>query len=496
LNAAQLGKIDMDEPTSYRRMVMAVLRSRKFHMFFLIFLFGYYALLYYFGELVDLFGLEVLRWDFFYSIHDIHRFFFLVPIVYAGYIFRVKGAVLVIIASLIVFLPRASIITPFPDPMIRTIVFTVGAGTIGILTGIVRNESERRSRLEIAMRNERDKLVGILERMEEGVLIVGPDYRIRFMNSSMVREFGEGVGSPCFTYLHGIDTPCQICRLANVIRGMTERWEYDFPDGRTYEVLASPYVDSDGAVCKLATFRNITQRKKYEMELIELNKLKSELLSNVSHELKSPLTSIKGSVSSLLQKDVNWDVETQEMLLTGISDETDRLVGLVTNLLNMSKLEAGVWQPEKERCYISDIINGALEQQKLIHKSHVFKTDIAPNLPEIYADYGQIRQVLINLIENAAAYSEEGTLITVRAKKVSDDVEVSISDQGVGIPKEDLARIFDKFYRGIHKRWKPVGTGLGLAICQAIIANHNGRIWAESEIGRGSIFHFRLPIAG
>jgi len=486
----------MDEPTSYRKMVLAVLRSRKFHTFFLTFLFGYYALLYYFGEIVDFLGLEVLRWDFFYGIHDIHRFFFLVPIVYAGYVFRVKGAILLTIASLIVFLPRAIIITPFPDPTTRTIIFTIGAGMIGTLTGIARNESERRSHLEIAVRKERDKLLGILERMEEGVLIIGPDYRIRFMNSSLEREFGENDGSTCFKYLHGIDTPCQICKLENVMRGINKRWEYNFPNGRIYEVLASPYVDSDGVVCQLATLRNITQRKKYEMELIELNKLKSELLSNVSHELKSPLTSIKGSISSLLQKDVNWDDETREMLLTGVSDETDRLVSLVTNLLNMSKLEAGVWQPEKERCHISDIINGALEQQKWIHKNHVFKTAIAPNLPEIYADYGQIRQVLTNLLENAAAYAEEGTQIAVGAKAVYQEIEVSVSDQGIGIPKEDLGRIFDKFYRGTHNRWKPAGTGLGLAICQAIIVNHNGRIWAENEIGGGSTFYFRLPIVG
>ena len=110
--------------------------------------------------------------------------------------------------------------------------------------------------------------------------------------------------------------------------------------------------------------RNISQRKQVELELIELNQLKSELLSNVSHELRSPLTSIKGIIISLLQKDIEWDDETREMLLTGISEETDRLASLVTNLLNMSKLEAGVWKPEKERCHIADIVNETLGQQK------------------------------------------------------------------------------------------------------------------------------------
>jgi len=487
----------MSETTSYHRAALAVLRNRNFHRSFLVLLFGYYTLIYYFGELIDFAGWESLRWDFFYGVHDIHRLFFLIPIIYAGYVFRVKGATIVTLAAFIVFLPRALVISPFTDPITRTVVFTVVAGIIGALTGIAHNESERSSRLETLVRSERDKLLGILERMEEGVLITGPDYRIRFMNLSMIRDFGEGTGSPCYEHLHKFDAPCdQICKLPNVIDRKIERWEYNFPDGRTYEVLASPYVDSDGAVCQLATFRNITQRKKAEMELIKLDRLKSEFLSNVSHELRSPLTSIKGVISSLLQKDVNWDDETREMLLTGVSEETDRLAGLVTNLLNMSKLEAGVWQPEKERCHISDIINGALEQQKWIHKNYIFKTDIAPDLSEIYADYSQIRQVLINLLENAAAYSEEGTQISVGATTVDGTVEVSVSDEGVGIPQEDLGKIFDKFYRGTQKRKQLGGTGLGLAICQALIRSHGGWIWAKSKVGHGSTFYFRLPIVG
>jgi signal transduction histidine kinase len=361
---------------------------------------------------------------------------------------------------------------------------------------MVHNESERRIRLEALIESERDKLLGILERMEDGVLLIGPDYRIRFTNPSMVREFGEGTGSYCYEYLHGFDSSCdQICKLPNVIHGATERLEYNFTDGRTYDVIASPFTDSDGEVCQLTTSRNITQRKKVERELIELNQLKSDLLSNVSHELRSPLTSIKGIVSSLLQKDIKLDDATSETLLIGISEETDRLASLVTNLLNMSRLEAGVWKPEKERCYITDIIGEVLERQKWVQQKHTFETDLEPDLLEIYADYSQIRQVLINLLENAAAYSEEGTCITVRAKTVDGMVEVGVSDQGMGIPQEDLGKIFNKFYRGSQDRQKPGGTGLGLAVCQAIILGHGGQIWVESEIGHGSTLYFRLPVA-
>jgi signal transduction histidine kinase len=491
-----LGREYKVEEINFSQRVGAVLRRREFHRTFIIFLFVYYSLVYYFGELVDLAGWDVLRWEFFYGVHDVHRIFFLIPIIYAGYVFRIKWALITTAAAFIVFLPRALLISPFADPALRVVLFTIVAGIMGTLTGMVRNESERRSQLEALIKSERDKFLGILERMEDGVLIVGPDYRIRFMNPSLIREFGDGIGSCCYEHLHNYDEPCdQVCKMQNVIGGATGRREYAFPDGRTYDVIASPFTDSDGEVCQLAIFRNITQRKKVETELIELNQLKSDLLSNVSHELRSPLTSIKGIVSSLLQKDIKLDDDTSEMLLTGISEETDRLASLVTNLLNMSRLEAGVWKPEKERCYITDIINEVLERQKWVQKKYTFEADLGPDLPEIYADYNQIRQVLINLVENAAAYSEEGTRITIAANTVDGMIEVSVSDQGVGIPKEDLDRIFDKFYRGSQNRKQPGGTGLGLAVCQSIILAHGGQIWAESEIGHGSTFHFKLPVA-
>jgi signal transduction histidine kinase len=487
-----------------------VLRSRDFYI--VLSLLAICTLFYYFGDLVDFAGWTALRWHFFYTVHDVHRIFFLAPIVYAGYSFRVRGAVIVTLAAFIAFLPRALIISPYPDPMLRMLLFTITAGAVGSFTGVIRNQYERRSRLEVLVRGERDTLssqlegmkrriqleaqvLSILEGIEDGVFIVGSDYRIHFTNPMMVREFGEGVGSYCYQYLRNFDGPCQqICRLPSVIEGKTERWEYALPDGRTFEAIALPFVDSDGKICQLTTLRNITQRKRVELELIELSKLKSELLSNVSHELRSPLTSIKGIVSSLWQKDIKFDDETRDMLLISVSEETDRLASLVTNLLDMSKLEAGVWKPEKERCHISDIINEALERQKWVHKKHIFETDLEPDLPEICADYSQIKQVFINLLENAVAYSKGGTKVTVGARSVDGGVEVSVSDRGMGIPREDLGKIFDKFYRGSQKRQGYGGTGLGLAICQAIILRHGGQIWAESEIGQGSIFYFTLPI--
>jgi PAS domain-containing protein len=225
-------------------------------------MFGFCTLFYYFGELVDFAGWKFLRWEFFYSVHDIHRLLFLAPIIYAGYVFGIKATIIMTIIVLMTFLPRAIFISPFPDPLLRMVLFTIIAGSMGYLTARVREESKRRLRVESLLISERDRLLGMLERMEDGVLIVGSDHQIRFMNPSMIRDFGEGVGASCYKCIHGRDEPCQGCKLLNVVNGQVERWEYIFPDGRTYEVVASPYRDLDGTICQLTTFRNVTQRRK------------------------------------------------------------------------------------------------------------------------------------------------------------------------------------------------------------------------------------------
>ena len=260
-NWTRKGKVD--KPTTGRQSILTILSRRNVYSFYTLFLlWACCTLFYYFGELADFAGWEALRWNLFYGVHDIHRLLFLIPIIYAGYVFGVKATVIITIVAIMTFLPRALLISPFPDPILRTVLFTIIAGIMGYLTATTRRESERRSRLEALLINERDTMLGILERMEEGVLITGPDYRIRFMNSNMIRDFGEGIGSHCYECLYSFDEPChQICKLPDVINGAIESWEYSFPDGRTYEVLASPYIDSDETVCQLTTFRNITPRK-------------------------------------------------------------------------------------------------------------------------------------------------------------------------------------------------------------------------------------------
>ena len=165
-NPDQPTKTEMSEATPHSRAAFAGPRSHDFLI--VLSLFGLCTLIYYFGELIDFAGWTALRRQFFFGVHDVHRLFFLAPILYAGHSFRVKGAVIVTVAACIVFLPRALIVSPFPDPILRTVLFTIAAGVMGTFIGVIRNETERRSFLEALVRSEKDRFLSILEKMHDG----------------------------------------------------------------------------------------------------------------------------------------------------------------------------------------------------------------------------------------------------------------------------------------------------------------------------------------
>jgi len=259
------GKDNTGRPNNAgNKSLLSVLKSANYYSYYIIFLLlGFCTLFYYFGELVDFAGWESLRWGFLYGVHDVHRLLFLAPILYAAYVFGGKATAIITIVSLMIFLPRAIFHSPFPDPIMRMVLFIIIAGTMGHLMALTRRESKKRRHLESLIRSERDTILEILERMDQGVLIVAPDYSIRYMNKVMIRDFGDYVGSRCFECLFKSSEPCRdICKLADVVNGSAEKWEYKFLDGKIYEVVASPYVDLDGTVCQLTTLVNITQLEK------------------------------------------------------------------------------------------------------------------------------------------------------------------------------------------------------------------------------------------
>lgn len=229
--------------------------------------------------------------------------------------------------------------------------------------------------------------------------------------------------------------------------------------------------------------------------LRELDTLRTELLANVSHELRTPLAAIKGFASALLQQDVTFDEETRREFIQTIDMESDRLNILIEELLTMSRLEAGVLELRKERRNIKDVVDSIRDRLFTLASKRKLKIMIPPDLPLVAVDDIRIGQVITNLVDNAVKYSDEGSLITLDARTEEDAIIISVKDEGIGIPAELREKIFERFYRVKAKRTaNSRGAGLGLSVCRGIIEAHGGRIWVESDAGKGSDFRFSLPI--
>jgi Osmosensitive K+ channel histidine kinase len=238
----------------------------------------------------------------------------------------------------------------------------------------------------------------------------------------------------------------------------------------------------------------LAEESKQAYLLQESERLWIALFNSLSHDLRTPLSSIIGAVSGLLEEGELFDKSSRTELLRTIEEEALRMNRLVGNLFDMARWQSGKVQLKKEWYDIEEIIGIALNDIRHSLNNRPLKIDIEPELPLIQMDMGLIEQVLVNMVDNAIKYSPHETEIAIRASRQQDELMVSVRDQGEGIPKTELNVIFDQFYRG--KTSQAVkGTGLGLTICKAIIDAHGGRIWAESEKDSGTKITFTLPIS-
>ena len=248
----------------------------------------------------------------------------------------------------------------------------------------------------------------------------------------------------------------------------------------------------------LALIAQVVERKQIEKKMVEyeeLDKLKDSLLSTVSHELRTPLAIIKGYSTMLVDYDRRLKSVEKRGCLQSIDRATDRLTELVDHLLDMSRLEAGLLRLDKQPTAISKLMEQTVAEAKLRAPSREIVLKLTKRLPMMDIDARRIRQVLDNIIDNAIKYSEEGTRVVIQTRQMESELQVSVADQGIGIPAADLERVFDRMYR-IEQRLTPEtgGVGLGLAICRGLVEAHGGRIWVESKLGRGSTFCFTLPL--
>ena len=237
----------------------------------------------------------------------------------------------------------------------------------------------------------------------------------------------------------------------------------------------------------------LTQTETRAKVLEESDRLKSALLSSVSHELRSPLATIKASITSLRSGDVQWKSSAREDLLANVDDETDHLNRLVGNLLDMSRIESGALKPQRQWNLLSEIIGGIISRMRMVTEQHRLDVNLPEDLPLVPVDYVQMEQVFDNLISNSLKYAPPNTTIHISANRQTDEtLLVIVSNQGPHVPREHLDRIFDKFYR-VTDADRVTGTGLGLSICKGIIAAHGGRIWAEN-LSDGFAFNFTIPL--
>jgi two-component system, OmpR family, sensor histidine kinase KdpD len=227
----------------------------------------------------------------------------------------------------------------------------------------------------------------------------------------------------------------------------------------------------------------------------EGERLKSALLDSVTHDFRTPLTSIKASVTSLLSSGGGNAGEPQRReLLTIIDEECDRLNQLVGDAAEMARLDAGEFELNLAPNVVGDIVSAALLHCKAALGRREVRVEIAERLPPARADFDRIKDVLVRLIENADAYSPKEQPITITAELTGKLLSLSVADSGPGIEDMELGLIFDKFYRGKNQRYLVQGTGMGLPIAKAIVQAHSGTISVTSQREHGSVFSFTLPI--
>jgi signal transduction histidine kinase len=268
------------------------------------------------------------------------------------------------------------------------------------------------------------------------------------------------------------------------MRGREEVW---------LSVTEAVMRDPAGAVSgRIFAFRDISADRLVEQ-------MKSDFVTSVSHELRAPLTSIYGFAETLLRQDVLFAEDERAIFLRYIASESHRLTGIVDALLNVARLDTGDLQvnivPTDVRDLVDEVVQSA---QDAAAEERLFVVDLPSEPLAARADREKLRQVFSILLENAVKYSREGGKVTVGVERKRDTVEVSVADEGMGIPQAEQEQIFRKFYRGADadSRVGSGGTGLGLFIARGLVTAMGGRIWVESREGEGSTFAFELPAAG
>jgi two-component system sensor histidine kinase VicK len=338
--------------------------------------------------------------------------------------------------------------------------------------------------------SEKKKIETVLNYMTDGIIAYNREGQVIHINPAaqniLDSQVSENTSFDEFMQLLGIALTSQQIQQEQFIQDTSHRIQY----GEKYlKVQLATFTGEDNHIDGIITvLQDITEEQKLE-------KMRREFVANVSHELRTPLTSVKSYTETLLDGALQ-DPATAEHFLGVINDETDRMTRLVKDLLTISQHDGGI-KLNLEDVSISDLTTNCVERMKreAQNKGQELKLIIKQNIPIIKADRYRIDQLIINIIENAIKYTPERGRITVQLSCEKGNVVIMVEDNGIGIPEQDVGRIFERFYRVDKARSRQMGgTGLGLAIAKEIAVLHGGNIFAKSKLGRGTQIFIELPM--
>jgi two-component system sensor histidine kinase KdpD len=265
-------------------------------------------------------------------------------------------------------------------------------------------------------------------------------------------------------------------------------------DGQTYSVdNTRPLVAASNQTAAFLERKRLQLTAVQADALREADRLKSTLMSSVSHELKTPLASIAATVSNLATEDVEWDSQKVQPELSSIQEDIDRLTANINALLDLSRLESAAWEPKKEWFELADVLWNAVSKAPQKQKSRI-EVSLPDFLPMVYVDFTQMARAVENLLTNALAYSPQDSQVKMGASVDESSYKIWVEDQGPGVRPDEREKIFEKFYRGESSARSASGTGLGLAVTREIVRFHGGRIWVEDVIPHGARFVISLPL--
>ncbi len=329
---------------------------------------------------------------------------------------------------------------------------------------------------------------------------------MRYVNPQICHILGlpeeELLNANPSSFVYGEDLPLFNEQAVNMLR-KSDTQPYEFRvvsrNGEIrwlLETVAS--IQYNGKRATLGSCMDITEVKRLEkkmLEMVELTKLKDDILSTVSHELRTPLATIKGYSTMLIDYADRLTHKEKSEYLSSIDRSTDRLTQLVERLLDMSRLDAGLFKLNRTLCSLKDVVELAVKEISIKEMRHRITLQVKDELPNMMLDARRIREIIHNLVDNACKYSKNETEVQIVVQRIGTMAQVSVTDSGIGIASEELSLVFDRMYR-IRQRLSedPGGMGLGLSLCKALVEAHGGTIWMSSERGKGSICTFTLPI--